>query len=348
MEDTMKRLIAAAVIAVGAFASVSMAGDYHVGATLQCQDCHVMHGSQAHGYTVGGVVLPIGAEAPYDNLLRDEVNHLCLTCHNDNSVAPDVFGVNAGKYPGTNRMAGALGAEPGHGLVNDAGYDGIDGHTLWSLTTPPGSNGTYVPPADGLECVTCHAQHGSTVTYRNLLNRGIFAGDTLKYAVGTNDLTKDVFESAPRSYSIADVNFNEPDARNSMYGQWCQNCHTDFHGKGGDLNMGSQAGGYTSTGLPWKRHPVADVNLGHTGEPTFVASLARYQGLTNRVKMMSSTAAWNPPGTDLTPSCFSCHKSHGNQNPFGLIFMTGTGTVTEEGDGGIYKDLCRQCHTQGG
>lgn len=45
----------------------------------------------------------------------------------------------------------------------------------------------------------------------------------------------------------------------------------------------------------------------------------------------------------------SCHKAHGNRNPFGLIFMTGTGaTVTEDGDGGVYKDLCRQCHTQGG
>jgi hypothetical protein len=49
----------------------------------------------------------------------------------------------------------------------------------------------------------------------------------------------------------------------------------------------------------------------------------------------------------VTPSCFSCHKSHGNQNGFGLIFMAGTGTVTEEGDGGVYKSLCKQCHVQG-
>jgi hypothetical protein len=43
----------------------------------------------------------------------------------------------------------------------------------------------------------------------------------------------------------------------------------------------------------------------------------------------------------------SCHKSHGNQNAFGLIFMSGTGTITDNGDGGAYRDLCRQCHRQG-
>jgi hypothetical protein len=346
----MKRLIAIVTVAMlGAFTSASMAGDYHVGATLQCQDCHVAHASQTHGYTVGGFVMPVGGEAPYDYLLRDEVNHMCLACHDNNTLAPDVLGTNAGKYPGTKRQAGAFSAEPGHGLANDAGYDVIDGHTLWSADQPPGSNGTYVPAADGLECTNCHAQHGSAATYRNLLNRGIFSGDTLTYAVGTNNLTKDVFERSARAYAVEDVDFNEPDSRNSRYGQWCQNCHTDFHGQGGDLNMGSQPGGYTSTSPPWKRHPVADVDLGHTGTPTRVASLARYQSLTNRVKMMSSTASWNPPGTDLTPSCFSCHKGHGNQNSFGLIYMTGTGsTVTDEGDGGIHKDLCRQCHTEGG
>jgi hypothetical protein len=60
----------------------------------------------------------------------------------------------------------------------------------------------------------------------------------------------------------------------------------------------------------------------------------------------------------MTPSCFTCHKSHGNKNGFGLIWFvdnTTTGPnppatptdITEEGDGGAYRDLCRQCHTQG-
>jgi len=67
------------------------------------------------------------------------------------------------------------------------------------------------------------------------------------------------------------------------------------------------------------------------------------------VQVMSASGVWDPPAADNTPSCMSCHKSHGNQNAFGLIYMSGTGTVTEEGDvnGTQSKDLCKQCHVQG-
>jgi hypothetical protein len=93
------------------------------------------------------------------------------------------------------------------------------------------------------------------------------------------------------------------------------------------------------------------VNIGESGaSATFISSLSQFNGHTNRVKVMDSQGLWNGTAADntVTPSCFSCHKSHGNMNGFGLIFMTGTGTRTEEGDGGVYKDLCRQCHVQGG
>jgi hypothetical protein len=147
------------------------------------------------------------------------------------------------------------------------------------------------------------------------------------------------------------VDYNEPNTNSSKYGQWCQNCHVDFHGSGGAANMGGQSGGVTASNTnPWKRHPTADVNIG-TPNATFISSLTRFNGLTNRVKVMDSQGLWNGTTADntVTPSCMSCHKAHGNRNPFGLIFMTGTGaTVTEDGDGGVYKDLCRQCHTQGG
>jgi hypothetical protein len=67
------------------------------------------------------------------------------------------------------------------------------------------------------------------------------------------------------------------------------------------------------------------------------------------------SAAGHKPGTyattdtDLTMSCMSCHKGHGNQNAFGLIYMLGTGTVTEQGDAGVdARNMCRQCHGMGG
>lgn len=347
----MKRLtlILAAMFVVGA-ASLAVAGDFHTGTSLVCSDCHVAHYSQSHAYVPGGQFVPLGAGGPHEDLLRDEEVKLCLSCHNNQSWAPDVFGANGGTA--RNRLAGGLNAAAGHGLTNDAGYEEMNGHTLYSTSMPPGGAASaYTVGAEGLICTNCHAQHGSATQYRNLLNRGIFTGDAITYAIGTNDLAKDVYERSAASYAEADVDFNEPDVTNSAYGKWCQNCHVDFHGKGGDANMGGQTGGVTSTNTnPWKRHPVADVNIGESGaSATFISSLARYAGVTNKVKVMDSQGLWAGTGanTTVTPSCMSCHKAHGNKNAFGLIFMKGTGTVTEEGDGGVYKDLCRQCHAQG-
>ena len=331
----MKRLIVIPLLLAG-MATVAMAGDYHRQLTLVCSDCHIMHYSQSHGYTPGGSVFPVPeAGGPFAALLRaEDVNKTCLACHNGQSWAPDVFGDNI--LAGTNRLAGGLNAKSGHGLANDAGYDEIDGHTLYETALPPGSAGTaYVPGAEGLECSNCHSVHGS-VSYRNLQLRGIFAGDTVSYAVGSNDLTKDVFERSARAYTVADVDYNEPDVSGSRYAQWCKTCHVEFHGAITDANMGD--------GTDWKRHPQSTVNI------SVSSATSRWRVNTNHVKVMDSQGLWLGTGTNttLTPSCMSCHKAHGNKNAFGLIFMSGTGTRSEEGDGGVYKDLCRQCHSQGG
>jgi len=77
------------------------------------------------------------------------------------------------------------------------------------------------------------------------------------------------------------------------------------------------------------------------------SSFVRYASLGNRVPTMSPSGAW--PAQDNAVSCMSCHKAHGNGNPFGLLYMSGQGQLTEEGDtgGSHYIDLCHQCHTQG-
>jgi hypothetical protein len=343
----MKRLSVLLAIALLSWTAVlAVAGDFHTGASLACQDCHVAHYSQSHGYANPNDFAPLGAGGPHADLLRDDPVKLCLSCHDNRSFAPDVLGGSPGL-----RLGGGLNVVSGHGISVEAGYQETDGHTLYSTAMPPGAGSTtYVPGTEGLTCTSCHAQHGSATQYRNLLNRGVMTGKNLTYAIGTNDLTKDVFERSSNSYEEADVDFNEPNVRASAYGAWCQSCHVDFHGQGGDPNMGGQQGGVTASNTnPWKRHPTADVDIGTVGA-TFISSLARYAGVTNKVKVMDSQGLWLGTGsnTTLTPSCMSCHKSHGNQNSFGLIFMSGTGTRTEEGDGGIYKDLCRQCHVQGG
>jgi hypothetical protein len=352
----MKRItLLLAAAAMLALPVAAFAGDYHVGATLPCYDCHTMHYSESHPYSTdiaGFGTIPLTG-GPHGALLRQEPNDLCLACHNNQPWAPDVFGQGTGPAV---RISGGLNAAPGH-LANDDGYDVGDGHSLWSTETAPG--GTYAATGEGLECVHCHAQHGIAAQYRNLLNRGIFSGKALTYAKFTNDLTKDVYERAPLNYDNAAVDFNEPDATKSAYGNWCATCHNNFHGSGGSPQMGGITQGWSNPagGVEWIRHPTADVNIG-SAAGTHISSLAQFNAATrvNRVKVLDSQGLWNGTAADntVTPSCMSCHKAHGNKNSFGLIFMGGVGTVTEEGDdGALLSDgakmiaLCRQCHIQG-
>ncbi len=320
-----------AMMAMGAFA-----GDYHTGGTIICSDCHIMHASQAHGYEADGT----GDFAAFDAtahefLLRNSVNDLCLTCHDGSSSIIDVLHTNSGSEV---RAAGSL---------NMTGFgEAATGHTLGDITAAPG--GTWANAA-GLNCTDCHQQHGYSPSggnpYRNLTYSpgGAYAypGMIVDYAVGTNDLLVDVYEvadSGASHYDWDNVFFNEPDASASAYADFCKGCHTDFHGAAGDVNMGG------SGGTDWVRHPAAGVDIGIAGGGH--SSLAVFQGNTNQVKVMSATGDW-AAGVDVTPSCMSCHKAHGNTNSFGLIFMAGTGVVTEAGDDGVQaKDLCAQCHVQ--
>jgi hypothetical protein len=61
--------------------------------------------------------------------------------------------------------------------------------------------------------------------------------------------------------------------------------------------------------------------------------------------------------TNSSPGCVSCHKAHGNQNPFGLIFLGQQATSVDDQGGwnagqpqtlqeGL-RNLCGQCHPQG-
>jgi hypothetical protein len=298
-----------------------------------------MHYSQTHGYNADGTgtFAALGGDGPYEYLLRDDINALCLACHNNQGWAPDVLGPNTGAAI---RQAGRL---------NEGGADYATGHSLGSDLVAPGSDPAW-SNADGLTCVDCHHQHGYNPNgnaYRNLAGQpGNVAepGLLVSYTTGTNDsLDTDVFQSAALAYDINDVWFNEPDETGSGYADWCKGCHTNFHGaKGGD-----EVGGLSGT--EWTRHPGADADIG--AFTSGHSSITKFAAQTNKVKVMHPLGIWE--STDevelagSTPSCMSCHKAHGNQNAFGLIFMSGEGDVTEEGDDGTgARDLCGQCHVQ--
>lgn len=345
------RLVVAMAVALSLVASLSFAGDYHMGINLICSDCHVMHYSQSHGYNPSGsgIFTPLAA-GPHEFLLRNDVNDLCLSCHDGQAFAPDVFEANFNSYV---RQAGALNQVGGNGL-----YPPATGHTLGSTAVAPG--GTF-SDLTGLSCVDCHSPHGRAATgapangnYRNLW--GGSTAPTITYSRGdveaTNDLTRWVFETASSGvnanhYGFGALTFNEPDASKSVYGAFCKTCHTDFHGDVG----GTELGGIGTPAIDFHRHPTNGVNIGAVGGGH--SSLTRFAGKANQVQVMSPTGhkagGYLVTDTDLTPSCMSCHKGHGNQNAFGLIYMLGTGTITEQGDSGTdMRNSCRQCHGMGG
>jgi hypothetical protein len=180
----------------------------------------------------------------------------------------------------------------------------------------------------------------------------------------TNDTTKDVWINIdPASYtagsgsaatfnpyySRANIKFNRFDGTvgglktSNKMGSFCATCHANFHGGPGDTNIGASSGALDN----FLRHPTAQVTIGSSAFSDH-SSLSHFVGKGNKVKVFTTDFSGY---TNATPGCITCHKAHGNQNPFGLIYMGATGTITEEGTGtdpvaGV-RNLCGQCHVQG-
>jgi len=323
-------------------------GGYHEGDSLDCSECHVMHVADSSFLPRGDIsVLPPGLAG---ELLKSDVNDLCLSCHDGSVQAADVLGLNSGKYPGDVRQAGYLNRVIGTGHT-------WTGHTLDSLETAPGSRPAWSPELEngagqGLNCINCHAPHGSqggVPTYRNLRSdagNNATGEGAITYnhgRPGQNNPLRDVFVRSARRYDEAMVDFNEPDPGDSAMGRFCAGCHTEFHGVPG---VDEEIGGVRQGGsfAQFLRHPSGGVDIGAVGGEW--SSLEQYASHKNRVKVMSSSGSWAEPTKDATPTCVSCHKGHGNGNAFGLILRSGNGALTEDGDAGgsTLEHLCGQCH----
>jgi hypothetical protein len=371
-------------------------GEYHAGELLFCYDCHTMHYSMQHGWdsahttpipygpmAAGGNWL--GAGGPNARLLKLPANELCKSCHDGQTFAPDVVGVN------TNLIAGDGGRSAGALTDGTAGYEVWKGHTLDSNVDPPGYapalvglSATHYNASNGLECVSCHSAHGSKPAYRNLGPRGFSSSSSIRanfmptYVIGAaNNTSMDVWIQVTGYtagtgnaatfnpfYTTANIHFNETFTKgttigsgllqtSNRMGSFCAACHANFHGGDGDTASVS-----LGAGQDFKRHPTAGVqvpNRYNTGRTTAPAKPP-----VTRVRIFGD----QPIGTAATgsPGCPTCHKAHGNQNPFGLIFLnqlapaanfseegglapTQTGLVTDPGQG--LRNLCWQCHGMG-
>jgi hypothetical protein len=191
------------------------------------------------------------------------------------------------------------------------------------------------------------------------------------YVIGAaNDATKDVWiglasytagSGAAATfnpyYDRASVNFNRNDATggtvktSNRLGTFCAACHANFHGGPGDTSIGASDAALDG----FIRHPTSQVTIGAAGVQGYGghSNLPRYQGATTKVKTFSNNSDY----ANASPGCITCHKAHGNQNPFGLIFLNRTAaSVGEEGGlGGSQtaslstgmRNLCGQCHGQG-
>ena len=159
---------------------------------------------------------------------------------------------------------------------------------------------------------------------------------------------------------------------------FCGMCHSAFHGGpdglSSDLNSApnSWTAGMGGTAVAsganlWLRHPTGITPIGGAGTGGNSA-VSNYNKAKTRVKVYATTQPGVDTGaititnTQATPGCVSCHKAHGNQNPFGLIFMASQSTATTPNpitENGVWaaadvqnpgigqRNLCGQCHSQG-
>lgn len=337
--------------------------NYHYNENMNCSDCHSMHAS-AHNNLTDGVAItapstPVGtpnrAINPYYpapnpgpgrvSLLK--ADDVCESCHKDQTFAPDVYGDNINGYV---RSAGG---------VREAAIGG--GHMIGGTNPAPGYKSdvmNYFPAGTALECTSCHSPHGGTA-FRNLVPYGMsgtpgYSAGNMKPTVAKAaafDGTKDVTILGGNTYTFgsgnlqnyygrqavvysrvadgSEYNYNGAKSSNRM-DQFCGVCHGAFHG--GDKADSTVGNG----GTAFLRHPTGVAKIVSFASATAASNLKLYQATS------TPTAATDSPG------CLTCHKAHGNNNPFALIYPSPTAADTTEEGSGAYKTLCKSCHSMGG
>ena len=304
---------------------VLLAGEWHVGASLQCGQCHVEHG------TAGGQPIPGG---PYSTLLqKGSVNELCLSCHDGSDpTAPDVLApvTMYGQAPSNESAAGHL---------LTIGVPNPGGHALGvSTITPLNSTGRTIT----VTCASCHDYHGNS-NYRNLRYDPNGVGDSINIVAGVDVFWLNAPANPPTTAgSVAAYNHGNIGYKSS-WSRWCGACHDQvatnsvavlpahFNGHPGEVSFLSGGSSSHADVTHW----IAGTGEGFVGNTVVVG-----EGIP-RLPFLQPTAidfaSTQQVQSSNVMSCISCHKSHGSDFGKSLRWPYVEGGVN-------YISGCQQCH----
>jgi hypothetical protein len=312
---------------------------FHNGATLYCADCHVMHASKQHPLDGETNSDPFGpfpqSNTPAPSLLKaSDPVALCLACHNNVSGIPDV--VDADVNGLADRAAGHFAAP---NVSNPRGHKleyglGSDPNALCDRCHFEGSMATAA-----VSCIDCHNKHGNG-KYRNL-QWASWPGEEPNFGVFTK-----AGASGMAKYEAANTGYydpGQPDTREVT--NMCTDCHHVYTGS--DFNDPNGTGFHV-------KHPSYDserdnINNIAQGAARGTSDPAHWEAGTGAGFVSTPRLRYvNHLATDFGSSqavdasvngvfCLSCHKAHGGDNSFGLLWDP---TLQFGGEG------CDQCHNK--
>ena len=320
---------------VGSAAAFDVAS-YHRGANLFCSQCHTMHASEAHAGLASEPGSYPRAYTPQPKLLKaaDPVT-LCLMCHDNQAGMPDVVGTDINAL--NDRAAGYFGDVD---LPNDNGHKiatGIDTEVLCERC----HDAENVHDAAGfvtasVSCIDCHNPHGNGRP-RNVQWASYPGGEyPFGYYIrpGATGLAR--YESNNVAYPAPNgTNFN---AEGIEITNMCIDCH---HSIFNSTDVDTTHVKHPVYNSEWaQRNTISQGDAkGSTVSSHWISGTGAGFLETPRVHYIVRGALTFEAATTVAATngvfCLSCHKAHGSNEPFGLVFH-----ATPGGEG------CDQCHNK--